>query len=60
MKNEVVARSFGISTVKDSGGEKWKYPRIKFSAQKWHGYVRIGWRWTAYSLHLSVWKDDLT
>jgi hypothetical protein len=51
--------SFNVHFVKDSGGDLWKYPRVEGSVNKWGFMVRVGWRWTAYSIHVSLGKTGI-
>lgn len=46
---------WSIDFTRERGGPKWKYPKV----QRWksHGrqqavHFRIGWRYTAYGIHL--------
>jgi hypothetical protein len=53
------ARTVMVGIVRDTGGARWKYPRVKTSIKSGHVHIRVGWRWTARSLHISWGKDSL-
>lgn len=40
---------WSVGVVRNVGGDFWSRPRI----ERCRGGVRVGWRWTAWSVHLS-------
>lgn len=48
-----------VAVSRDTGGDRWAWPKLTMSCRRWGVAVRFGWRWTAIGLHVGVSVRDL-